>query len=152
MNSEKGFSLIELLCVVAIIGLLAAIALPMYSSYRQKANYAAVVAECRHLYNAFIGYHQDNDKYPDQATFDLSNFEPLRSAGLYSGSLARKLSLQKADAYDAPNPSEFWLQVTQSDNVVNQLLVINSDKAPLVPGINLRGVRLVQNGTLKNNL
>jgi prepilin-type N-terminal cleavage/methylation domain-containing protein len=152
MKSQKGFSLIELLCVVAIIGLLAAIALPTYSDYRQKANYAAVVAECRQLYNSFISYHQDNGQYPDAATFDLSNFEPLRTAGYYHGAIGRKLSAKKADAYDAPNAAEFWLQVTQGDNIINQFLVIHSDKAPLAPGVQLRGVHLVRNGALKNNL
>jgi len=152
MNSEKGFSLIELLCVVAIIGLLATIALPMYSSYRQKANYAAVVSECRQLYNSFISYYQDNNFYPDPATFNLNNLDPLRSSGHYSGSIEKKLAAGKADAYGAPNASEFWLQVTQKDNAINQFIVATSDEAALAPGKRLRGVYLVRNGVLKNNL
>ena len=49
---QKGFTLIELMIVIAIIGILAAIALPQYTQYTKKAKFAEIV-------NLSAGYKTD---------------------------------------------------------------------------------------------
>jgi type IV pilus assembly protein PilA len=60
-KDQKGFTLIELMIVIAIIGILAAIAIPNFLSYRTKGQNSAAVSAAKNFYQSAIAYFADTD-------------------------------------------------------------------------------------------
>jgi type IV pilus assembly protein PilA len=63
MDDEKGFTLIELMIVIAIIGILAAIAIPQFSVYRTRSYNSSANADLRNACTAQEAYFVDNRTY-----------------------------------------------------------------------------------------
>ncbi|MBL1351740.1 MAG: prepilin-type N-terminal cleavage/methylation domain-containing protein [Zetaproteobacteria bacterium] len=60
---QRGFTLIELMVVVAIVGILAAIAIPQFSAYRSKAFNSSAISDLRNIATAEEAYYVDQQTY-----------------------------------------------------------------------------------------
>ncbi len=64
LKNEKGFTLVELMVVVVIIGVLAAIAVPVYNNVTESAERSAVEANLRILDGSIMVYYAEKGAYP----------------------------------------------------------------------------------------
>jgi len=64
MLNNKGFSMIELLTVTAVIGILSAVAVPQFSSYKAKSCNSAALSDLRNVKTVLEVYYKDHGQYP----------------------------------------------------------------------------------------
>jgi len=90
-QNQKGFTLIELMVVIAIIGILAAIAIPQFAAYRNRS-YMSELEKYAHTYgNAQEAYFVDTDAYANAAasvriaTYGAANLSGSTSVAAFGG-------------------------------------------------------------------
>ncbi|MBI5843075.1 MAG: type II secretion system protein [Deltaproteobacteria bacterium] len=83
-GKETGFTLVELMIVIAIIGILASIAIPNFISYRKKAYNTEAVTHGHNLLKAFNSYRTEHkgDFLYDGNTFVAYGYTPSANVSI----------------------------------------------------------------------
>lgn len=117
-STSRGFSLIELLIVVAIIGLVSAIAVPNLLNAIQRGRQARTVGDARTISNALGMYHQDFMSYPIASSW--VGFSAVRNhLLLYKGNL-NELDGWKREYMYTSDGDEYTLVSYGMNGIVDQ--------------------------------
>ncbi len=132
MSKEKGFTLIELMIVVAIIGILAAIAIPNFLSYQYKAKVSEGGTNLGAIHTSQVAYQAENDTFLLLATTggdgmaqsiitETANWNSIGFAfsgavrGIYEGTVATATTFTVTSLFDVDNDGASLTWTTTQD-------------------------------------
>ena len=74
LGDQKGFTMIEMLIVMSIIGILSMVAVPRFANSLYLANTAKVQSDLQVLNTSIVMYQAQNGKYPSNLTTDMNDY------------------------------------------------------------------------------
>jgi len=129
MLNHRGFTLIELMIVVVVIGILAAIAIPNYISMQDRAKEASVKSSAHTLHLAMEDYAVGHDGIHSDVQADVLPFLP--NGALLTNSFTRAASEPQWGVM-AANPGEIGVQVIMVDGFWTSYTITGWGKNALI--------------------
>jgi prepilin-type N-terminal cleavage/methylation domain-containing protein len=113
IRNKKGFTLVELMITVVIVGVLVAVAVPSFIVYRYKAKIAAAVATADSIRASFGGYAASHTDYHFPATSEIASWNDLKTMCNRNGSSLKDTEEQQGLIfslyYDMDDQDEYYL-------------------------------------------
>ncbi|MBN1173633.1 MAG: prepilin-type N-terminal cleavage/methylation domain-containing protein [Micromonosporaceae bacterium] len=108
VSGDHGFTLIEMLVVVVIIGILAGIAIPVYMNYRKGAQNKSAESDVRGAISAVEQFYTENgNQYPINRNGTTGNNVPLTLAN--NGGVAQQVTVSPGNAIYFRNYATYYV-------------------------------------------
>ena len=109
MKNQKGFTLIELMIVIAIIGILAAIAIPQFSAYRKRAYNSAAQSDLRNAATAQEAYFVDEETYTSTIDNLIGTYGLYMSEKVFFTTVAGDVTSYSMYAYHSSGDKTYFI-------------------------------------------
>lgn len=129
VNSQKGFSLIELLVVITIVGIIASIGIPLYGKAKFSAENSAALRAIRVLSQAQISYFTANGRYAKLNELNTSmgsNFGTTSGETVLRGSFTYSMSPDYQTAADLKTNYEMIATRTSNADQLPYVIKVTS--------------------------
>lgn len=134
LKHSNAFTVIELLIAVAILGVVLAISVPIYTQYKIKINNATAVTDIMNIQVALESYNQANDAYPNSLTDVNMNLllDPWGAPYEYRNLDGAPIGLMRKDQALVPINSDYDLYSKGPDGVTAMPLTAAQSRDDIV--------------------